>query len=54
MEREQLAQRARGKAARMLGQVLPGESEEELQILASDDQYLAQQGYVALRQGDKI
>jgi hypothetical protein len=30
MEREQLAQRADGKMARMLGRALPGESQEEL------------------------
>jgi hypothetical protein len=54
VEREQLAQRATGKMARMIGQALPGESQEELDLLASDDQYLAQQGYVLLRQGEKV
>jgi hypothetical protein len=41
--------------ARMIGPVvLPGESREELDQIASDDQYMAQQGYVPLRQGDRV
>ena len=54
IEREQLAERAHGKMAKMIGAALPGESEEELELLAFDDRYLAQQGYLALRQGDKV
>ena len=54
-EREQLAQRAAGKMARMLGPVvLDGESREELECVAFDDRYTAQQGYVPLRQGDRV
>ena len=54
VEREQLAQRASGKMARMIGQALPGESEEELRIIAQDDQYLAQEGYVPIREGNRV
>lgn len=53
-EREQLAQRADGKMARMIGKPLRGEDQEELDLIASDDQFLAQNGYVPLRQGHKI
>jgi hypothetical protein len=55
IERVQLAERARAKMARMIGPVvLPGESREQLDQIASDDQYMAQQGYVQLRQGDRV
>jgi hypothetical protein len=54
VEREQLAQRASGKMARMIGPALPGESEEELRIIAQDDRYLAQEGYVPLREGNRV
>ena len=54
VEREQLAQRATGKMARMIGQALPGESQQELDLIAFDDQYLAEQGYVLLRVGQKV
>ena len=54
VEREQLAQRCDGKMARMIGRALPGESQEYLEMIASDDQYMAQQGYVLLRNGDRI
>jgi hypothetical protein len=53
-EREQLAQRAAGKMARMLGRALPGESQEELDLIACEDQFLAQAGYRQLRRGDKV
>lgn len=54
VEREQLAQRASGKMARMLGRALPSESQEELDRIASEDRYLARSGYVELRQGDRV
>ena len=56
MERrqEQLARRADGKMARMIGKPLRGEDQEELDLIISDDQSLAQNGYVPLRQGPKI
>jgi uncharacterized protein YceH (UPF0502 family) len=54
MEREQLAQRADGKMARMLGRALPGESQEELDLISSEDQFLAQAGYRLLKHGDKV
>ena len=54
LEQEQLAQRATGKMGRMIGRTLPGESKEELEAIAIEDQLLAQDGYVVLRQGDKV
>lgn len=54
VEREQLAQRAAGKMARMIGRALRGESQEELDLIAIDDQFMAQNGYVPLRQGDRV
>jgi hypothetical protein len=54
VEREQLAQRATGKMARMIGHALPGDSEEELRIIAQDDRYLAQEGYAPLREGNRV
>ena len=54
MEHEQLAQRAAGQMARMLGRALPGESQEELDLIASEDRFLAQAGYRCLRQGYKV
>jgi len=54
MEREQLAQRAQAKMRRMIGRVLPGESEEELVDFALEDQLMAQDRYVLLRQGEKV
>jgi hypothetical protein len=54
LEREQLAQRTTGKTAGMLGRVLPGESQLDLYSIAIEYQLLAQDGYVPLRQGDKV
>lgn len=54
IEREQLAQRATGKMGRMIGRPLPDESKEELESIATQDQLLAQDGYVVLKQGDKV
>jgi hypothetical protein len=40
--------------ARMLGRALPGESQEELDLIASEDQFLAQAGYRQFKQGDRV
>jgi hypothetical protein len=54
LERSQLAERAAGKMARMLGRALPGESQEELDLIASEDRFLAQSEYRLLKQGDRV
>jgi hypothetical protein len=54
MERTQLAERASGKMARMIGRVLPGESQKELDHIARKDQLRAQAGLVELKSGDKV
>jgi len=54
MEREQLAQRATGTMARMIGQALAGESPRELDRTSSKDRSLAQDGYVPLKRGDGV
>lgn len=53
MERVQLTERANGKMLRMVGRALPAESQEELDIL-HDDQDMAQQVYVHLRNGSRV
>jgi hypothetical protein len=40
--------------ARALGHALPGESQEELQRIATEDQRLAQEGMVKLKVGGEI
>ena len=54
MERQQLAQRADGKVARMIGHALAGESKAELDRMAHEDQRRAQAGLVELRSGDRV
>jgi hypothetical protein len=54
IERKQLAQRATGKMARMIGKPLEGEDHAYLNLLASDDRFMAQNGYVLLRRGTKL
>ena len=54
MERGRLQEHASGKMARALGYALPGESQEELERIALEDQRLAQQGLVKLKVGDEI
>lgn len=54
LERVQLAERAEGKMARMIGKAREGESQEELDMIAIDDQFMAQNGYAPLRQGNKV
>ena len=50
----QLTERANGEMPRMVGRALPAESHEELDILAHDDQDMAQQVYVHLRNGSRV
>ena len=54
MERSRLQQHASGKLAEALGHALPGESHEELDRIAAEDQRLAQQGTVKLKVGGEI
>ena len=54
MERGRLQQHASGKLAEALGHALPGESQEELDRIAREDQRLAQEGRVKLKVGDEI
>jgi hypothetical protein len=54
MERQSLQEHAQGKMARALGYALPGESQEELERIASEDRRLAQQGMVPLKSGKRI
>ena len=54
IERVQLVERAEGKMARMIGKAREGENQEELEMIAIDDQFMAQNGYVPLRQGNKV
>ena len=53
-ERRQLAERADGKLARAIGVALPGESQEELDSMAREDEDLARAGLVELRNGEEI
>src|SRR4051812_44020564 len=54
LERVQLAERAQGKMARMIGKTCEGENQEEIDMIVIDDQFMAQNGYAPLRQGDKV
>lgn len=54
MERRQLTERANGKLARALGLALPGESQEELDRMAQEDERRARAGLVELRRGDQV
>jgi hypothetical protein len=54
MERGRLQKHAQGKLAAALGHALPGESQEELQRIALEDQRLAQQGMVKLKEGESV
>ena len=49
MERQRLQQHASGKMADTLRHALPGESKEELDRIALEDQRLAQRGLVRLK-----
>jgi hypothetical protein len=54
MERARLQEHAQGMMARALGHALPGESQEELERIAAEDQRLAQEGMVKLKVGEQI
>jgi hypothetical protein len=54
MEHSRLQEHASGKLARALGHALPGESQEELERIAAEDQRLAQEGKVRLKVGEEI
>jgi hypothetical protein len=54
MERARLQEHAQGKMARALGYALPGESQQELNRIAAEDQRLAQEGIVKLKLGDSV
>ena len=54
VERRELEQRRNGQLGRALGLALPGESQEELQRIAEDDQCKAERGLVELRSGDEV
>jgi len=54
MERARLQEHAQGKLAAALGRALPGESQEDLDRIAAEDQRLAQDGMVKLKVGDEI
>jgi len=54
MERGRLQEHASGKLAEALGHALPGESQEELDRIAQEDQRLAQEGMVKLKVGGRF
>jgi hypothetical protein len=54
VERRELEQRRNGQLGRALGRALPGESQEELQRIAEEDQRKAERGLVELRSGDEV
>jgi hypothetical protein len=53
-ERGRLQEHASGKLAQALGYALPGESQEELERIALEDQRLAQKGMVKLKVGEEV
>ena len=54
VERRELEQRRSGQLGRALGRALPGESQEELDRIAEEDQRRAERGLVELLSGDKV
>ena len=54
LERGRLEEHASGKLAEALGHALPGESQEELERIAAEDQRMAQEGMVSLKIGEEI
>ena len=54
IERGRLQKHASGKLAQALGYALPGESQEELERIALEDQRLAQEGMVKLKVGQEV
>ncbi|MFL5992651.1 MAG: hypothetical protein ACJ73W_11750 [Rubrobacteraceae bacterium] len=53
-ERTQLSERASGKMRRAIGRVLEGESREELERIAAEDERLAHAGLVKLKRGERV
>jgi hypothetical protein len=53
-ERGRLQKHASGKMAQALGYALPGESQEQLERIALEDQRLAQEGMVKLKVGQDV
>jgi len=53
-ERGRLQKHASGALAEALGQALPGESQEQLERIAQEDQRLAQEGMVKLKVGEEV
>lgn len=54
VEHRELEQRRSGQLGRALGLALPGESQEELDKIAEEDQRRAEEGLVELRNGDEV
>jgi hypothetical protein len=54
VERRELEQRRSGQLGRALGRALPGESQDELERIAEEDQRKAERGLVELRSGDEV
>jgi hypothetical protein len=54
VECKELEQRRNGQLGRALGRALPGESQEELDRMAEEDQRRAEEGLVELRSGDEV
>ena len=54
VERRELEQRRSGRLGRALRLALPGESQDELQRIADEDQRKAERGLVELRSGDEV
>jgi len=54
VERRELEQRRNGHLGRALGRALPGESQEDLDRMAEEDQRKAEEGLVELRSGDEV
>ena len=54
VERRELEQRRSGQLGRALGWALPGESQEELNRIAEEDQRKAERGLVELHSGDEV
>jgi hypothetical protein len=53
-ERQELEQRRSGHLARLLGNAMPGESQEELEQIALEDKRRAEAGLVELRRGEEV
>jgi lauroyl/myristoyl acyltransferase len=54
VERRELEQRRSGQLGRALGLAVPGESQDELQRIADEDQRKAERGLVEFRSGDEV